>query len=186
MHHDEQWQLFARNGLALSGKSLPSESPHDSEHSFGLAIVWLWRIYNGIAEICVQRRSMSKKRWPGMYSSSAGGHINADELPQQAALRETREEIGIDLDLDKLYCMGTFRIKTEPQNLRYMFSYQIEGEPDFRFDDGEVASMTWMSLVEFERQLLDPTSDMVMARYGQAYASLILEELHRQVTQAVS
>jgi 8-oxo-dGTP pyrophosphatase MutT (NUDIX family) len=29
----------------------------------------------------------------------AGGHIDRDELPHEAALRETREELGMDVDL---------------------------------------------------------------------------------------
>ncbi|MFB6223784.1 MAG: NUDIX hydrolase [Haloarcula sp.] len=29
----------------------------------------------------------------------AGGHIDRDELPHKAALRETREELGLDVDL---------------------------------------------------------------------------------------
>jgi 8-oxo-dGTP pyrophosphatase MutT (NUDIX family) len=29
----------------------------------------------------------------------AGGHVDRDELPHEAALRETREELGIDVDL---------------------------------------------------------------------------------------
>ncbi|KAA9398093.1 NUDIX domain-containing protein [Haloarcula sp. CBA1130] len=29
----------------------------------------------------------------------AGGHIDRDELPHEAALRETREELGLDVDL---------------------------------------------------------------------------------------
>ncbi|WP_276272153.1 NUDIX hydrolase [Haloarcula litorea] len=29
----------------------------------------------------------------------AGGHVDRDELPHEAALRETREELGLDVDL---------------------------------------------------------------------------------------
>lgn len=182
--HDELWQLYSDNGQPLEGQGLASESPHSADASFGLAIVWLWRLVDGTAEVALQKRAMTKKRWPGMYSTSAGGHINVAETPQQAALRECREEIGVELDADKLHFIGAFRVAHEPQNIRFVFDCQVQGAIDFRFDDGEVDAMKWISLDELEVQLADPDSDMVMARYGRAYSMLTLEHLRRQAERA--
>lgn len=184
-HREELWQLYGDNGQPLEGQGLASDSPHSSDTSFGLAIVWLWRIVDGAAEVAVQKRAMSKKRWPGMYSTSAGGHINVGETPQQAALRETREEVGVELDSDKLHFMGTFRLAREPQNIRFVFSHQVHGDVDFQFDDGEVDSMKWVSLDELATEFANPDSEMVMSRYGQAYTTLMLEHLRRQTSEFI-
>ncbi len=179
-HADELWQLYGDDGQPLEGRGLASELPHSADASFGLAIVWLWRLVDGTAEVALQKRAMIKKRWPGMYSTSAGGHINLGETPVLAAVRETREEIGIQLEEGKLHFIGAFRVAHEPQNIRFVFDYQVQGDVGFRFDDGEVDSMKWISLDELEVQLADPDSSMVMARYGRAYSVLTLEHLHRQ------
>lgn len=183
--HDELWQLYSDNGQPLEGQGLASESPHNADASFGLAIVWLWRLVDGTAEVALQKRAMTKKRWPGMYSTSAGGHINVGETPVLAALRETREEISIQLEEGKLHFIGAFRVAHEPQNIRFVFDYQVQGGVDFRFDDGEVDAMKWLSLDELEAQLADPDSDMVMARYGRAYSMLTLEHLRRRAEHAL-
>lgn len=184
-HHEELWQLYGDNGQPLEGQGLASDSPHSDDTSFGIAIVWLWRIVEGVPQVVLQKRAMSKKRWLGMYSTSAGGHINVGEIPQQAALRETREEIGVELDGSQLHFMGAFRVAHEPQNIRFVFDCQVHGDIVFRFDDGEVESMKWISLDELEAGLQDPSGEMVMARYGQAYTALMLEHLRRQTNKAI-
>ena len=114
-----------------------------------------------------------------------GGHINVGETPWEAALRECREEIGVTLDVDKLHFIGTFRVALEPQNIRFVFGYQVHGEVDFTFNDGEVESMEWMSLSELEARLADPDGKTVIALYGEAYAALMLEQLRHQAKKAI-
>ncbi len=184
MHTDERWQLYDGDGQPLEGQGLPGESAHDENVSFGLALVWLWRLQGDVLEVCLQKRALTKKRWPGMYSTSAGGHINIGETPQQAALRECKEEIGVTLDPAKLSYAGTFRVATEPQNLRSVFSYQIEGDIDFRFDDGEVDAVEWMSYDECMTRANDPNSQLVMRHYGMDYMKLMMDHILREAEKA--
>lgn len=186
MHDDELWQLYGEDGQPLKGRGIVAESVHGPDVSFGLALVWLWRINDGVPQVCLQKRAMTKPRWPGMYSTSTGGHINVGETPQQAVLRESREEIGAELDISRLCFIGAFRVPGEPQNIRFVFDYQVHGEVDFHFDDGEVDSMKWMSLDQLVTRLGSPDSDIVMTHYGQAYITFMLEHLHRQIEKALA
>src|ERR1700751_5688982 len=63
------------------------------------AHVWLLRSSN---QVLLQRRSRSKENNPGKWDVSVAGHLSAGEASVQAALRETKEEIGLILREDDL------------------------------------------------------------------------------------
>lgn len=56
-------------------------------------------ITNGAGELFLQKRSIWKDRNPGLWDSSAAGHVDAGETYEQAARRELQEEIGITCEL---------------------------------------------------------------------------------------
>jgi len=62
---------------------------HPSVHVF---------VVNSRGEYYLQRRSPYKKVQPDKWDTSVGGHIPAGETYEQGALRELREELGVDLD----------------------------------------------------------------------------------------
>lgn len=62
---------------------------------------WLHRavhmiLSNGRGEILLQRRSLWKDRNPGLWDSSAAGHVDSGESYAAAALRELAEELGVE------------------------------------------------------------------------------------------
>ena len=64
-------------------------------------------IINSKNEVLIQQRSSNKKLWPSKWDITAGGHVDAGEFGFQAVIRETKEEIGIDItekDLLFLFC----------------------------------------------------------------------------------
>ena len=66
--------------------------------------VWFIRKRNTI-EILLQKRSRNKDSWPGYYDISTAGQIPAGVGFEESAIRECREELGIDIQKeDLLYC----------------------------------------------------------------------------------
>src|SRR5437764_14376788 len=53
-------------------------------------------VFNSRGEIFLQKRSMSKDTFPGVWDSSASGHLDCGEDYDACALRELREEIGLN------------------------------------------------------------------------------------------
>ena len=51
-------------------------------------------IFNDKGEMALQLRSMKKLFCPGHWSTAVGGHVQAGENYEQAALREFEEELG--------------------------------------------------------------------------------------------
>jgi len=59
-------------------------------------------IFNRAGELFLQKRSIWKDRNPAVWDSSAAGHVDAGETYLEAAVREVREEIGVDCELEKI------------------------------------------------------------------------------------
>jgi 16S rRNA (adenine1518-N6/adenine1519-N6)-dimethyltransferase len=59
-------------------------------------------IFNSAGEVFLQLRSRWKDRHPLTWDSSAAGHVNAGEEYDQSAARELREELGIEISLEKV------------------------------------------------------------------------------------
>src|SRR5213593_3474588 len=54
-------------------------------------------VFNTRGEIFLQKRSLKKDRQPGLWDSSASGHLDSGETYDACALRELREELGLEL-----------------------------------------------------------------------------------------
>lgn len=59
-------------------------------------------VFNEQTEVYLQKRSRWKDRHPGLWDSSAAGHVMAGEAYDQAAKRELREELGIEAVLERI------------------------------------------------------------------------------------
>src|SRR5579859_5510227 len=54
-------------------------------------------VFNARGQVFLQKRSLSKDRQPGLWDSSASGHVDTGESYDVCAMRELREEIGLSL-----------------------------------------------------------------------------------------
>ena len=61
--------------------------------------VGVW-IMNKNGELLFQKRAATKQSNPNMWSRT-GGHADSGETPLQAIQRETAEEIGVEIPLEK-------------------------------------------------------------------------------------
>ncbi len=59
--------------------------------------------------VLLQRRSIRKENYPGLWDVSAAGHLSAGESAVEAAIRETREEIGLAIEAGELEYVTTTR-----------------------------------------------------------------------------
>ena len=56
-------------------------------------------VFNSRGELLIQQRSQNKKSYPGFWDVSAAGAVRAGETGREAAVRETREELGLCVTL---------------------------------------------------------------------------------------
>ncbi len=65
-------------------------------------------IINEENEILLEKRSPTKKQSPNKWALCAG-HIEAGDVPENAIIREIKEEIGIDVAIEELECIEILR-----------------------------------------------------------------------------
>ena len=70
------------------------------------AFVWIVTPTN---YVLMQRRSLAKENYPGFWDVSAAGHVAAGESAEEAAVRETLEELGLAIDGDQMERVATLR-----------------------------------------------------------------------------
>lgn len=64
-------------------------------------------LMDGQGRIALQLREPDRKLNPGRWSVF-GGHIEKDEQPKQAAIREIKEELSVHLPIENLVPLGRF------------------------------------------------------------------------------
>src|SRR5579871_5231372 len=78
-----------KTGESLDGKEIHKLGlPHRTVH------IWL---VNSRKQLLLQKRSKIKDAYPSCWDISAAGHISSGETSLEAAKKETREELGLDL-----------------------------------------------------------------------------------------
>jgi isopentenyl-diphosphate delta-isomerase len=111
-------------------------------------------LFNPRGELFVQRRSLRKDEDPGLWDSSAAGHLDAGETYADAARRELAEELGIDAPAGAFVEVGGLPAAPESGNeFRRLFVVVSDAAP--APDPAEVMDGRFLSLDELDRRLAD-------------------------------
>lgn len=105
-------------------------------------VVHVW-IMNDKGEYLIQKRQAWKHGFPNMWEGSAGGSVLASENSKEAALREVKEEIGIDLDKENLERIFSIKFKHGFDDI--WFIKQNVDIKDVVLQYEEVAEVKWAS-----------------------------------------
>ena len=92
-----------------TGQTVARDIAHRDGILHRTAHVWVVRNVDGEWQILLQKRSMDKESFPGLYDTSSAGHIPAGSESVDSALREVAEELGIHAAADQLELIGHFR-----------------------------------------------------------------------------
>ncbi len=101
----EQIDVLDENGHP-TGITKPKDAVHRDGDWHRAAHVW---IVTTDGRVLLQKRAAVKENWPGWWDVSAAGHCSAGESAVETALRETAEELGLELSAAELQHAGTFR-----------------------------------------------------------------------------
>ena len=114
-------------------------------------------------QVLLQKRSMNKDAYPGCYDISSAGHIPAGDDYLPSALRELKEELGIQAAPEDLTPIGMVRYEFlqtfhgkpfHNQEISRVYLYQKPVNlSELTLQKEEVESVTWMNLSECARRV---------------------------------
>ena len=106
-------------------------------------------VKNSGGEYFVQKRSVKKDLFPGMYGVGVGETVTAGEKYDEAAVRGLKEEIGVSATPTFLFHI-TFR---HPQDNEQIHVYECVTDEELNFEDEEVAEGFFVSEDELKAML---------------------------------
>ena len=112
---DEYIDIVNRKGI-LTGESCLKSEVHRLGYYHNTAHVWL---FTTDGEILLQQRALSKEICPGLWDVSAAGHVDTGETIEDAAIRETFEELNYKLSKTDLIKVGVYlKEQTYPSGIK--------------------------------------------------------------------
>jgi isopentenyldiphosphate isomerase len=122
------------------------------------AVVHL-HLFDPAGRMYLQKRAGSKKRFPGRWDTSVGGHVAPGESPEEAIRREAREELEIDLGdpsetavLKRLERLDPYVYSDEVET-EYVVPYRLVTATPPRPNAEEVEEGAFFELEEIRRRL---------------------------------
>lgn len=139
----EIWDILDSNGK-LTGKTMKKGEPIPEGYYHLGADIW---IVNSKNEILIQKRSPKKKNSPNVWAMT-GGSVIKGETTLQTIERETKEELGINLNIENAqlvnhYKTGKVWIDT------YLIKQDIDLD-DIIMQEDEVSEVKWVTYEEIE------------------------------------
>ena len=111
--------------------------------------------------ILLQQRSANKKLWPNLWDITAGGHVLSGEFGYQTVIRETKEEIGVDITKNDLEFIGGTRSENISGNIvnRHFNEFYIVHKDldinDIILQEDEVQDIKWFNKEEVISRIKD-------------------------------
>ena len=157
-------------------------------HSTGALhrVIQLW-IINSNNEILIQQRSLNKESGANLWYVSVGGHIDADENIENTLIRETKEELGLDISLylDSIEYLFTFKDNLILNNNAYFdneFYDVFVLKADFKISEitiqkEEVQAVKYISYDDFENIVITEDKTFLHHKKGYQYLLLALKDI---------
>jgi isopentenyldiphosphate isomerase len=118
-------------------------------------------VFNKRGQVFLQKRSMKKDRQPGLWDSSASGHVDGGEDYDACAARELREEIGLQLTRVP---RRLFKLAASPEtDQEHVWVYRCEAEGPFQLHPDEIERGDWFEPIEVTRWMKERPNDFASA-----------------------
>lgn len=149
--------IVDENGIP-TGETVERERAHAEGIRHRTSHVWLLRKRNDRIEVLLQKRSSNKDSFPDCYDISSAGHIPAGVDFVPSAIRELKEELGVDAKETELFVCGNRSIDgnsifhgkpfLDRQYSRVFAMWCDKNEDEFTLQKEEVSAVRWMEINE--------------------------------------
>ena len=152
----ERLDIVDENGVP-TGETVDREVAHRDGIRHRTSHVWIVRLGpDGRMQVLVQKRAAGKDAFPGCWDISSAGHIPAGDDWVASALRELREELGVEAKPEDLKWLGNRRVEHDGvfhgkpfrnRQVSAVFALHLDRPAcEFAIQESEIESVEWTDL----------------------------------------
>ena len=167
--HDEVIDVVERSEASLRG--------------LGYRIIYVL-FYTSAGKVVLQRRH-PLKTFGGMLTTTVSGHVESGDTYDETAIKETREETGIELEIDQLEFLGKRSYQAQ-KGMRWVAVYlhKFDGNIDeLTIEENEGDGFVLASIDELRRAATHESPEyklFVASEFGQR----LLDEVAKRTSEA--
>jgi isopentenyl-diphosphate delta-isomerase type 1 len=107
-------------------------------------------VFNDRGQLFLQKRSQEKDLFPGYWDTAVGGHVSSGESIEQALVRESKEELGIDIDQIKPLYRYVMRNRFESE---LVHTFEMLHNGPFELNQSEIEDGRFWSGFEIRKMI---------------------------------
>lgn len=181
---DEYLDIWSSDGQPTGKKCLKDEA-----HQKGLfhPTVHIW-FYSSGPSLLLQKRSLNKQTFPGLWDVSVAGHVSAGESIIEGALREIKEEIGLDLqkvDLNPIDIRkNTNRFDNGVTDCEFQHVFLAKLDTDvsnIKIQEAEVDAVRLFSFEELQQCILKKQPDFTIVPADMSYYQFVMDSVLKEL-----
>ncbi|GAA3582666.1 NUDIX hydrolase [Snuella lapsa] len=177
---DEYIDVVTKEGKP-TGKSELKSIIHQKGYYHNTAHIWF---YTKSGYILLSQRAASKSICPLLWDVSVAGHIDSGETVIEAAIRETKEEIGLSISQSELNKTGVFECFQNYENgivdneFHHSFICELKVDiTDLSPQEDEVEALKLVSLDDFDYLIKHIGNDNHLVPSNKPYYKIVLESI---------
>lgn len=181
---EERIEIWDEQGVP-TGRTASKSEAHRQGWFHPTVHIWF---YTPDGRILLQKRSPLKETFPDLWDVSVAGHIHAGETPMEAALREIREEIGLQTGPEDLVFIGRFRSEHRhpggiaDREFHYCYLSRLDQPLEsLEPDKGEVSALQLMPLLRFAEEVWGLAAAGKYVPHDRKYYGQVIRELKRRL-----
>lgn len=161
----EYFDVLDENGNKIGKTKLRTEVHRDGDWH---RAVHIW-ILNDKGDVLLQRRCPTKDSNPNMLDISCAGHLSAGDGSMDAAIRELKEELNLDIKPEELKFIKTLKRSSKYTedfiNNQFDDIYILRTNKtinDMKYQEEEISEIFFVSYKEFKEMIINKQPDLLM------------------------
>ena len=168
-----------------TGKSCLKSKAHKKGYFHPTVHVWF---YTKFGKVLLQKRGANKQTFPNFWDVSVAGHVTAGESIEAAALREVKEEIGLEIKSSQLIKIDVRKnINQFPNGIKdcefqHVFLYELKANlNELTKQDEEVDDLELFTLEDFKFYTKNHNGKIKLVPADYRYYEFVIDTINKAI-----